>query len=278
MIKWDKKIFVDLGGYILKKLIDIGLNLTDKQFGKDREEVVEKALANGVSQMILTGSSVKGSKEAAKLASKYPNVLYSTAGIHPHDAKSFNQESIRELKLLAGQNEVVAIGECGLDFNRMFSPQQAQEQCFEAQLDLAKELSLPLFLHERDAHDRFCDIFAHYKSLAEHAVVHCFTGNPSEVKKYVSMGFYIGITGWICDERRGQALQEAVKYVPLDRLLIETDAPYLLPRNLENKPKNRRNEPAFLPHIVREIAKYMGVSSEEVAEHSTKNARRLFRL
>lgn len=262
----------------MKKLIDIGVNLTDKQFAKDQEVVVERALENGVSQMILTGSNVKGSKEAAKLAKAYPNVLFSTAGIHPHDAKGFNSNSIHELKQLASQKEVVAIGECGLDFNRMFSPQQAQEHCFEAQLDLAKELSMPLFLHERDAHDRFCEIFADYLTLAEHAVVHCFTGHTAEVKKYVSMGFYIGVTGWICDERRGQSLQEAVKYIPLDRLLIETDAPYLLPRNLENKPKNRRNEPAFLPHIVREIAKYMGVSSEEVAEHSTENARRLFRL
>lgn len=262
----------------MQALIDIGFNLTEKQFTKDREEVVERALKNGVQQMILTGANVKGSKEAANFAKAYPNILFSTAGIHPHDAKSFNQHSILELRQLAEQDEVVAIGECGLDFNRMFSTQKEQEQCFEAQLDLAEELEMPLFLHEREAHERFCDIFSHHAALAEHSVVHCFTGTVAEVKKYLAMGFYIGITGWICDERRGQALQEAVKYIPLDRLLIETDAPYLLPRNMENKPKNRRNEPAFLPHIAREIAKYMGVSPDDIAENATKNAKQLFQL
>jgi len=262
----------------MQQYIDIGLNLTDKQFAKDRKEVVERALKNGVSQMILTGANVKSSMLAANFAREYPNILFATSGIHPHDAKSFHHESIRELKRLAERKEVVAIGECGLDFNRMFSPQPIQEQCFEAQLDLASELSMPVFLHERDAHNRFCEIFSHHMHLAEKAVVHCFTGSVAEVKKYISMGFYIGITGWICDERRGQELQEAVKYIPLDRLLIETDAPYLLPRNLKNKPKNRRNEPAYLPHIAREIAKYMNVSAEKVTEYSTENAKQLFQL
>lgn len=160
----------------------------------------------------------------------------------------------------------------------MFSPQDIQEECFEAHLDLARKLSMPLFLHERDAHERFCEIFANYLDLAETSVVHCFTWNKEQVKKYLSMGFYIGITGWICDERRGQDLQDAVKYIPLDRLLIETDAPYLLPRNMENKPQIRRNEPAFLPHIVNEIAKYMGVEPETVAKHATENTRKLFNL
>lgn len=260
----------------MQNLIDIGLNLTDKQFAKDRDEVVERALQAWVSQMIITGTNVESSKKALDLAKQYPGVLLATAGIHPHDAKHFTDAAIDELKQLAAEKEVVAIGECGLDFNRMFSPQDMQEHCFESQLDLARELKMPLFLHERDAHERFCEIFANYTDLTEKAVVHCFTGSIEEVKKYVSMGFYIGITGWICDERRGHDLQEAVKYIPLDRLLIETDAPYLLPRNMENKPKNRRNEPAFLPHIVKEISKYMGISAEDVAEHSTANARRLF--
>ncbi|MED3662936.1 TatD family hydrolase [Ureibacillus sp. FSL K6-8385] len=262
----------------MQYLIDIGVNLTDKHFNNDREKVIDRAIQNGVVQMILTGSSLKSSRQALEIAKQYPNILFSTAGIHPHDAKTFTSETIGELEKLAQHKEVVAIGECGLDFNRMYSPQDVQEECFEAQLHLARKLSMPLFLHERDAHERFCEIFANFRDLAETSVVHCFTGDEEQVKKYVSMGFYIGLTGWICDERRGRDLQNAVKYIPLDRLLIETDAPYLLPRNLENKPKNRRNEPAFLPHIAKEIAKYMGVEPEIVAKHATENTRKLFNL
>lgn len=262
----------------MEQLIDIGVNLTDKQFQIDQHDVIDRAFQSGVHQMILTGSSISSSKQSLNIAKSYPSRLFSTAGIHPHDVKTFTNQTTNELEQLAKCDEIVAIGECGLDFNRMFSPQEKQEECFEAHLHLARKLSMPLFLHERDAHERFCEIFANYSDLAETSVVHCFTGNEEQVKKYVSMGFYIGITGWICDERRGQDLQKAVKFVPLDRLLIETDAPYLLPRNMENKPKNRRNEPAFLPHIVKEIAKYMGVTAEEVASHSTANARKLFNL
>lgn len=262
----------------MQHLIDIGVNLSDKQFQNDRSEVIERALQNGVVQMIVTGTSLRNSKQGLEIAKEYPNVLFSTAGIHPHDAKTFTNNTIDELEQLAQYDEVVAIGECGLDFNRMFSPQDIQEECFEAHLHLARKLSMPLFLHERDAHNRFCEIFANFMDMTEKSVVHCFTGNKEQVKKYVSMGFYIGITGWICDERRGQALQDAVKYIPLDRLLIETDAPYLLPRNMENRPKNRRNEPSFLPHIVNEIAKFMGVKPEVVAKHATENTYKLFNL
>lgn len=260
------------------QLIDIGVNLADKQFDQDRNEVIERALQSGVAQMILTGSSLKSSQQSLEIAKKFQKVLFSTVGIHPHDAKSFTDQTLKELENLAQYDEVVAIGECGLDFNRMYSPQDIQEECFEAHLDLAQKLSLPLFLHERDAHERFCEIFSNYHELAEKSVVHCFTGDEQQVKKYLSMGFYIGITGWICDERRGQDLQKAVKFIPLDRLLIETDAPYLLPRNMVNKPKNRRNEPAYLSHIVNEIAKYMNVDSEVIAQHATANTRKLFNL
>ncbi|MFJ8263851.1 TatD family hydrolase [Rummeliibacillus sp. NPDC094406] len=262
----------------MHSLIDIGLNLTEKQFVKDREEVVKRAIQNGVGQMILTGSSVEGSKESLKIAQQYPQILFSTAGIHPHDANEFHQGSIHELRQLAKQKEVVAIGECGLDFNRMYSPQKIQEECFEAQLDLAKEMDMPLFLHVRDAQARFVDIMKNHQDQIEKSVVHCFTGNKTEVKELVSMGFHIGITGWICDERRGKELQEAVQYIPLDRLMIETDAPYLTPRTLKPKPKHGRNEPAFLPHIVGEIAKYMCVSPEEIISHSIENTQRFFHL
>ncbi|WP_312753962.1 TatD family hydrolase [Rummeliibacillus suwonensis] len=262
----------------MQSFIDIGLNLTDKQFTTDRAEVVERAIQNNVGQMIVTGSNVKGSREGLQIAKQYPHILFSTAGIHPHNASEFHQGSINELRQLAKQKEVVAIGECGLDFNRMFSPQTIQEQCFEAQLDLAKKMDMPLFLHVRDAHARFVDMMKNHQDQIEKSVVHCFTGDKTEVKELIEMGFYIGITGWICDERRGKELQEAVQYIPLDRLMVETDAPYLIPRTLQPKPKHRRNEPANLPHIVTEIAKYMGVSPEEVAKHSTENAKQFFRL
>lgn len=263
---------------VMQSLIDIGLNLTEKSFEKDSKEVVDRAIQSGVGQMILTGSSVRGSEKSLAIAKQYPQVLFSTAGIHPHEASEFTQESILSLKQLAQHQEVVAIGECGLDFNRMYSSQQIQEECFEAQLELARELDMPLFLHVRDAHERFVEIMENHSDLINKAVVHCFTGNTTEVKKYVSMGFHIGVTGWICDERRGQDLQEAVKYIPLDRLMVETDAPYLTPRTLRPKPKHGRNEPAFLPYIVGEIAKYMGVSSEDIAQHSVENTKRFFQL
>lgn len=262
----------------MHSLIDIGLNLTDKQFTKDREEVIERATQNGVNKMILTGSSVEGSKESLQIAQQYPHILFSTAGIHPHDASEFHQGSIYELRQLAKQKEVVAIGECGLDFNRMYSSQKVQEDCFEAQLDLAKEMDMPLFLHVRDAHTRFVEIMKNHQDQIDKSVVHCFTGNKDEVKELVSMGFHIGVTGWICDERRGKDLQEAVQSIPLNRLMVETDAPYLIPRNLKPKPKHRRNEPAYLSHIVHEIAKYMDVSPEEVARHSIENTKRFFHL
>lgn len=262
----------------MHSLIDIGLNLTDKRFEKDRKEVVERAIQSGVGQMILTGSSVIGSRESLQIVQQHPGILFSTTGIHPHDASEFHPGSIDELRQLALHKEVVAIGECGLDFNRMFSTQKKQEDCFEAQLELAEELDMPLFLHVRDAHERFLEMMKNHQSLIEKSVVHCFTGTKAEAKELVSMGFYIGITGWICDERRGKELQEAVQYIPLDRLMVETDAPYLTPRNLSFKPKHGRNEPAYLPHIVGEIAKFMGVSTEEVARHSAENTKQFFHL
>lgn len=156
--------------------------------------------------MILTGTSLKGSRESVKFAKKYPNILYSTAGVHPHNAKDYDEYTHKELRKLAKNKEVVAIGECGLDFDRMFSPREKQEYCFEQQLELAREFNMPLFLHERSAHKEFVEIMKKHEDLKSQSVVHCFTGNEEEVKEYVEMGFYIGITGWICDERRGKDL------------------------------------------------------------------------
>lgn len=261
----------------MNRLIDIGVNLTHDSFDADRDEVIERAASAGVTRMIVTGTSVTASARAAELASSRPG-LYATAGIHPHHAAELDAHSIDALRSLAEQPRVVAIGECGLDFFRNFSPPDAQERAFEAQLALAAELELPVFLHQRDAHERFTAIVAAHREALVGGVAHCFTGGPAELEAYLDLGLYIGVTGWVCDERRGAELREAVPRIPLDRLLLETDAPYLLPRDLEPKPRNRRNEPAFLPHVLMRVAEGLGASPEDVARASTANAEKLFRL
>ena len=182
------------------------------------------------------------------------------------------------MRALAAHPRVVAIGECGLDFNRNYSPHPDQEQWFEAQLDLACELGKPLFLHSRDAHPRFAEVLRSRRDRLPPAVAHCFTGEEDELRAYLDLGLYIGITGWICDERRGRHLLALVRQIPGDRLLIETDSPYLTPRDLRPQPRARRNEPAFLPHILRTIARALGRPAEEVGEETARNARQLFAL
>lgn len=263
-------------------MIDIGINLMNKQFHQDREDVIASALTHGVQQMILTGTSVKTSVEAARFVENYaqtkPNVLYATAGIHPHDARHFTNKDTNVLASLLAQKHVVAVGECGLDFNRMHSSKEEQEACFIAQLELARQTGKPLFLHERDAHDRFLSIMNDYEDVIPRSIVHCFTGNTEEVQEYIEKGFYIGITGWICDDKRGKALQEAVKQIPLDRILIETDGPYLAPKNLSPRPKTWRNEPKYLPHIATWVAHYMDVPEETLIAATIATTKKVFNL
>jgi TatD DNase family protein len=259
-------------------LVDIGVNLTHAAFDVDRQQVIDRAIAAGVQRMILTGTTVEGSQEAQTLASLYPGRLYSTAGVHPHDVRHCDAGTIPRLRELAAQPEVVAIGECGLDFNRDYSPRPEQEQWFEAQLQLACELLLPLFLHERDAHRRFMEILKPYRDQLTAVVVHCFTGNADELRTYLDWDLHIGITGWICDERRGLHLQESVPLIPLNRLMLETDAPYLTPRTLRPKPKGGRNEPAFLLHVLQTVAGAIAKPVEEVAHATTETAYQFFNL
>lgn len=257
-------------------IIDIGVNLMHRSFHQDREQVVRRAADHGVSPMIITGTSLRSSIEASRYADRYRGKLYSTAGVHPHDAKHCSNETIAQLKELASLPQVVAIGECGLDYNRDFSPRDVQRKWFAEQIRLALELNMPLFLHEREA---FADFAAMLKDHAvSKAVVHCFTGTQTELKAYLNMGLYIGITGWICDERRGKHLRELVRMIPLDRLMIETDAPFLTPRDLKEKPADGRNEPAFLPHILQTVARCIGKPAEEVAKETTEPAAEFFRL
>jgi TatD DNase family protein len=180
------------------------------------------------------------------------------------------------LREIARHPRVVAIGECGLDFNRNYSPHPDQEKGFVAQLELGLEIGKPLFLHSRDAHPRFSQILSHYRPPK--AVAHCFTGERDELHAYLDLGLYIGITGWICDERRGRHLLELVREIPRERLLLETDAPYLTPRSMRPQPKARRNEPAFLPHVLRTVAAALGRPAEELATETAGNPRSLFGL
>lgn len=257
--------------------IDIGINLTNKQFYNEHDEIINRALDNGVEHMILTGTSVRGSKESAEIAEDYLDILFSTAGIHPHDAKSFNNESISELRKLLQQEHVISVGECGLDFDRDFSPRPVQEKCYKAQLELAIDVNKPLFLHERSAFKRFNDITDEYLSQLPETVVHCFTGTLDEAKIYLDKGFYLGFTGAISDEKRFKHLEDVIRYTPLDRMMIETDAPFMLPKNMPRL-QNRRNEPSFLPYVAQSIAHLKKMSISEVADETTEVARKFFRL
>lgn len=255
-------------------LVDIGANLTHSAFAPDLDEVLARARRAGVAQIVVTGTTVEESRHATTLADSHPDMLFATAGVHPHHARGCAPQTIADLRELAKHPRCVAIGECGLDFNRNYSPHPSQEKWFVAQLELGLELGKPLFLHSRDAHPRFAQILKGHR--VEHAVAHCFTGEKEELHAYLDLGLYIGITGWICDERRGHHLREVVKHIPADRLLIETDAPYLLPRDLQPKPQSRRNEPMYLPHVLAAIAQARGESVERLAEITTDNALRLF--
>lgn len=257
-------------------IVDIGVNLTHRSFAGDRDAVIDRAIAAGVTRMIVTGTSATNSAEARALAAARPSVLSSTAGVHPHHARDCDAGTIDRLRALARSPHVVAIGECGLDFNRDYSPRPVQERWFEAQLALAGELGLPVFLHERDAHARFAAILREHRASLPDAVVHCFTGSAAELAAYLELGACIGITGWICDERRGTELRKLTAQIPLDRLMIETDAPFLAPRDL--RPRPARNEPAHLTHILATVAAERREAIEVVAAATTATARRVFRL
>ena len=259
------------------RLIDIGVNLTNKRFRRDLDAVIARAEAAGVVAQVVTGTSEVESRQALELA-RTRKGLYATAGVHPHGAALCDESTLKLLRTLAADPQVVAIGECGLDFNRNFSPPADQERAFAAQLDLAVELGKPVFLHERAAHARLVEILEPRLGRLRGAVVHCFTGTEAELETYVSLGCHVGITGWICDDRRGTQLRDIVRRIPADRLMVETDAPYLLPRDLQPKPKGGRNEPAFLPHIARAVAACRGEPAETVAGRTTANAGRFFGL
>lgn len=258
-------------------LVDIGANLTHASFAGDLEAVLRRARAANVATLIVTGTDRAHAEQAVELAQRFPG-LHATAGVHPHDASQWDAALAAAMAALHRRPEVVAVGECGLDFNRNFSTPAEQERAFEAQLGFAAESGKPLFIHERDAGQRMRDMLRAWRDDIGEAVIHCFTADRDTLHGYLDLNLHIGLTGWICDERRGHHLRELVTDIPLERLMVETDCPYLLPRDLPAKLKGRRNEPALLPWIVREIAHWRRVDDAELARATSRTAHAFFRL
>jgi TatD DNase family protein len=256
--------------------IDIGINLTHDSYDQDRAEVLLRAQRAGVHRMIVTGASAAGSRAARDLAYAHPGVLYATAGVHPHHAAELNATVLAGLRALLAEGAVVAVGECGLDYCRDLAPRAAQRAAFAAQLELAAASGKPVFLHQRDAHADFTAMLRQYRGSLTRAVAHCFTGNAAELEDCLTLDLHVGITGWICDERRGLHLRELVARIPRGRLMLETDGPYLLPRDLQPRPASRRNEPMYLPHIAAVVAACRGESIEQCARHTTATAEAFF--
>lgn len=253
------------------KYYDIGLNLFCSQF-RDPDKIIKDASDEGVC-CILTGSDMKSSEKVNTYVKTHD--CYGTCGIHPHASDRAKAEDFKRIReIITGNSKVVAVGECGLDYDRMFSTRENQIRCFEHHIKIAEDLDKPLFLHERSASEDFIARFKKHKDICTKSVVHCFTGDKETLKKYLDMGFYIGITGWICDDRRGRELREAVKYIPLDRVMIETDAPYLTPKNVPGL--GRVNLPQNIKYVASELAKYMNTDAEVLIEQVKENTRRFF--
>jgi len=258
-------------------LVDIGANLTHESFAQDLEATLARATDANVRSLVVTGADLEGATRAAQLATRFAG-LHATAGLHPHHAADWNPDLEHAMRELHRQDVVVAVGECGLDFHRDFSPRADQERALEAQLALAAETGLPVFLHERDAGRRMLEMLSEWRDRLSDAVVHCFTGDREMLHGYLDLDLHIGQTGWLSDERRGHHLRDMVADIPGERLMVETDCPYLLPRNLPAKIKGRRHEPALLPWIVRELAYWRGESEADLARQTTLTAKRFFRL
>ncbi|CAI4220732.1 unnamed protein product [Auanema sp. JU1783] len=281
------------------ELVDIGANLSHPSFADDLEIVLERAQQAGITKIMLTGTSETISKDIVALAEKKPGFLYVTAGVHPHDAKDFNEDSLDVLRNLHKHPQCVAVGECGLDYNRNFSPPDVQRDVFRKQVELACDLHRPLFIHERDAHEDMVTILEEFKEKLPPAVIHCFTGTADQAKKYIEMGLYIGLTGFLSKDNTVDGVQFCLRegIIPLERLLLETDAPYMYPRlNLKKLPLHvsetitenakaihmfssfKRNEPSSLAVICEMIASFMGKHPEQVARVTSESAKKIFSL
>ena len=255
-------------------MIDIGANLTNSVFTDDLGEVLNRAKREGVQHIVVTGTNIQESQHAIALATKHGAYLSATVGIHPHDADHVKPDWLDTLEGLTSSPHVVAVGEMGLDFYRNYSERDAQRHVFEAQLDLAARIALPVFVHDRDTEGEVLAVLRRYAPTK--CVVHCFTGNSEELDGFIAEDFYIGVTGWICDERRGEGLRRLVDRIPIDRLLVETDAPYLLSRTMSKVLGTRRNEPAYLKFIIAELARLRRCPESVIRDASVENACRFF--
>ena len=263
-------------------MIDIGVNLTNGQFKNDIDQVLQESFSSGIEAMILTGTDLESSIQCRELCEKYAHSysgqLFCTAGVHPHDASTWSDNASTQVLELLNSPYVVASGETGLDFNRNYSSKEDQIRAFEGQIELAAQTAKPLFLHERDAFDTQIDILRNYRDQFDKAVIHCFTGSQKALFAYLDLDFHIGITGWICDERRGIELAKMVADIPLNRLMVETDSPFLLPRNIQPKPSSRRNEPRYLNWVVKKISESFETDEMEIQTKTSATAREFFAL
>ncbi len=257
-------------------LFDSHCHIDDKVYNPDIAQVIERANAESVSKIMIVGVDIKTATNAVEIASEYKNI-YTSVGIHPHDAKNCSEEDLASLKNLALNNTCVkAWGEVGLDFNRMFSPIEDQENCFINQLNLANELNLPLIFHERDSKGRFYEILKSEAPETRKGVIHCFSGSKEELYKYLDLGYHIGITGILTIKKRGADLRDLAPLIPEDRILIETDAPYLTPAPQKNK--FRRNEPAFVKSVLLKLAEVRNTDPEKLSEIIFNNTKELYQI
>ncbi len=265
---------------------DAGVNLLDPRLADNL--VFERASSANVTHMLMISSTIDETKASLSFIQRHqqyftsregdsdhaPMFISCTAGVHPHYANETNSNTWSQLKSLLVDSNIVAIGECGLDFNRNFSSPKNQMYAFEKQLAIACEYNKGIYLHERDAFEEQVKLLAKYASDLPFMVAHCFTGNAEQLNAYISLGCYIGITGWLCDEKRGADLRAAVKHLPLNRLLLETDSPYLFPKTL--RPRRSVNEPCNVPYIGQALANILELDSELVQQYSFKNTQQLF--
>lgn len=256
---------------------DIGVNLSNSQLLSKIDYILAENTMHHIEGMIAIGCNVDESKQCIALASQYAPI-YATAGVHPHHADHLTPDSIDELLSLIQNTHVVAVGETGLDFNRNYSTKPNQLSAFQTQIEMAIEVNKTLYVHQRDAHSDVLSLLKQYRSKLNNIVIHCFTDTEEALRAYIDLDCYIGITGWVCDERKGQALQQILQYIPSNRLLLETDAPFLLPRTLKPKPKKSTNFPFYLPEIAKVVSALRQESIEMLTLTTTQNAYNCFNI
>ena len=260
----------------MHEIADIACNFTSERFDNDLDEVINQAIVNNITKFGLICSRLSDIDKLLEIYNRYSKDMFFTIGVHPHHANEINEEYLKKLKEVINNNNPHAIGETGLDFFRNLSTYEEQIFAFEEQIKIAIDTNKPLFLHQRDSHDDFIKILRKYSSDINKSVVHCFTGTKEQLNDYLELDCYIGVTGWICDAKRNVELRKTIKNIPLERLMIETDCPYLIPKNLEEKPKNNRNEPSYLNHIANEVATLMKKDINDIREKTYKTSLSFF--